>query len=132
MEKLRNRCDVLERVTRAVGRFGYADRAEPLLLNIFITILFGNRGNRVGMRTISYRYHSVHDNPCMYSPDGDREWRSNGVRHRNGGPSRISVYRDYRDRDGTADVLCEKWYSRGVFLRETEIPLPYKFFSQRH
>jgi hypothetical protein len=121
VEKLRDRCDVLERVTRAVGRVGYADRAEPLLVYTITSY------TRVITLSISRNSHSVCDKPCICFPDGDRGWRRDGVFHRIGGPAEIFMYHDYQT---NTDVVMEEWWLQDVKVRSQELLFPDRYFSE--
>jgi hypothetical protein len=90
VDRLRERCDVFERVMRAVGSggFAYVERVVPLLLGVKIGVYQGFPGS-VFHHTVNYVIHRGYDLPCVLS-HRYCAWVRKGMRHRESAPSGAS------------------------------------------
>lgn len=117
VENLRARCDVAERVFRAVGPVRYAERMDVILVRFRF-----QRGVGVFFYSVTVNdiKHSVADIPSYIdlSVKG-RTWRKGGKLHREGGrPARIT------------DSMAE-WWDNGVLRIQTEEKLGGRFYFFR-
>lgn len=104
VETLRERCDVAERVIRAVGSCAYGSRIEPLLVGIScMDMRCIVRKNVMGM------HHSPCDIPATCYRWGTLSWSDNGKCSRSGGkPRALCVRYSGLSYGGGAFVKCTK------------------------
>lgn len=89
VETLRERCDVAERVLRAVGSCAYESRIEPLLVGISHVHL----KNCVVRKNVMGMHHSPCDIPATCHSWGTLSWSNNGECSRSGGKPRVLYIR---------------------------------------
>ena len=104
VETLRERCDVAERVLRAVGSCAYESRIEPLLVGIsHVDMHCTVRTNVMG------RNHSPCDIPAICHSWGTLSWSNNGKCSRSGGkPTTLYVLYSVLSYCGGDRVECTK------------------------